>query len=821
MLTRRHLHHWLAAVLLIACGAASALFPARPPLLAAPSSTPQFSSRTTTTAWDDDFLWTRWGAEHYALVQEGDYLWIGTGGGVLHWHIPTQTQTRYTVIDGLPSHRIFAVAIDSMGNRWFGGDGGLSRLDAGGVWTHFTTANSGLHNDSVHGIAVGADGALWLSHGLPDDTVSRRAPDGSWAWSPSRAAMVASDYAAVVQTQNANALWVIADGDVWVDFAVFDGSGWSDRTPTGIPVQGSSLRSLITHSATVWALLSNGFIYQWTGGTWLELPPVVIDHSFDAWFTPSAIAVTPDGDLWLGGQLTITYPKGQLVIAAIMPADHPEELHTVDTPLPPSVMFATEFGVAAIGPSWIHPAVGQDHIFTEAPRAEVDAGVIAGEDGNLWLSNSFGGLYATPFPTQGINDQGTTGLHDDQWQEVLPHTYFRVGERTPDGDVWLNLEEATLYDWYCTYRTTMRRSQGEWVIYHLPITGPTSTHCPFITDIFAQDDHHIWFAYLGPRQIDGTSESGVLHLDDNDTPLNLDDDRWTQYPFPTLQEVGNVAVTGNSIWLATNSALYRWQEGEWQSTDHPDDRFLCDLAVAEGGYLLAHRDDSGQCGQPAVQVSLLNVADERVERIVYNSMDQFLSQQWTIARTTTQRNPLFAVDTEGAIWYFAADNLCRRAGEQVAPQCTSLPAPFAALSPLEIDNNDHIWFAADGALWRWSAQPNFALLANPGWLLMKLDSARHSTLSVQPIEGFEGAVELSVAALPPHFTAALTPAAVDAGASASLAFTTTASAALGEHLITVQAVGTSGATPITRTATITVWVAAEIYELYLSLIARR
>jgi hypothetical protein len=504
-----------------------------------------------------------------------------------------------------------------------------------------------------------------------------------------------------------------------------------------------------------------------------------------------------------------------------MPADHPDQRHTMETPLPPSVMFATEVGVAAVGPSWIHPPVGQDYLVTEAPRAAVGARIIAGGDGHVWLSNSFGGLFTTPFPTQGIDDHGTTGLQDDQWQVVLPHTRFYVGERTPGGDVWLNLEQASLYDYYCTYRTTMRRSQGEWVTYDLPITGPTSTHCPFITDIFAQDDRHTWFAFLGPQQMDGTSESGVLHLDDNGTPLNLDDDRWTEYPFPTLREVGKVAVTENAIWLATRDALYRWLGGEWQRTDDPTDQFFCDLTVAEGGYLLAQRDYTGQCRQPVVQVSLLYVVDERVERIVYNSVEQFLSQRWAIARTVTQRNPLFAMDTDGAIWYFAANSLCRRAGEQATTQCTSLPAPFTALSPLEIDANDHIWFAADGALWRWSAQPSFALLANPAWLWMKPDFARHGTLSVQPIEGYAGTVELSVAAAPPHVEATVSPITVDAGASASLTLTTTASVDLGEHLLTVQAVGAGAKGTITQTTPITVWVAAEIHEVHLPVVARR
>ncbi len=818
MLTRLHLHHRFAAALLLACFAVSALFPAGPPLRAATSSRLQLSSRRTPTAWNDDYLWTRWDAEQYVLVQEGDDLWIGTGGGVLRWHIPTQTPTRYTVVDGLPSHRIFAVAIDPAGSRWFGGDGGLSRLDAAGVWTHFTTANSGLHDNSVHGIAVGADGTLWLSHGLPDGSVSRRAPDGSWIWSPSRAAMVASDYAAVVQTQNANPLWVIADGDIWVDFAVYDGSGWSDRTPT--IVEGAHPDLMTAWNDEVWALFIEGAIHHWTGTQWELLTPEPVETP-NGGFTVSTMTVTETGRLWVAGRARYCI-KGCAAAVILFPVDRSVPDQRLNEVTIVSGLAPSGDGVWAMGPAWLYSPTGVLHPVVDAPVGDTFTNVIGSGDGLIWLS-SISSRYTdvnAPAALQGLDDAATTVLHDDGWQIGEASFTASVAVRTPNGDIWLRLLRYTVYGYLCPLQKIVRRHQGEWIEYSPPISGPTSTHCPAITDIFAQDDHNIWFAYVGPAQQDGTSESGVLHLNDSGTATTLVDDVWTNYPFPALQMDAQVAVN-DTIWLATRDALYRWLAGEWQRTDDSADQFLCDLTVAEGGYLLAQRDDTGQCRQPVMQVSLLYVVDERVERILYNSVEQFLSQRWAIARTVTQRNPLFAVDTDGAIWHFAADSLCRRADEQTAAQCTSLPASFATLSPLELDANGHIWFAADGALWRWSAQPSFALRANPAWLWMKPDSVRHSTLSVQPVEGFEGAVELSVAALPPHVEASVSPVTVDAGASASLTLTATAGVALGEHLLTVQAVGIGAKGTITQTTPITVWVAAEIYEVHLPIVARR
>ncbi len=140
--------------------------------------------------------WTTWGAQQYAVADAGDDFWIGASGSIVRWHKPSQSYRRYSGVDGLPHRHVYAVAVDSAGNRWFGGDGGLSLLDTNEVWTHFTPANSGLQSTLIDGIAVGDDNTLWVSHGLPDGPVSRRNPDGSWTWFPSRAAAVTSDYSA-------------------------------------------------------------------------------------------------------------------------------------------------------------------------------------------------------------------------------------------------------------------------------------------------------------------------------------------------------------------------------------------------------------------------------------------------------------------------------------------------------------------------------------------------------------------------------------------------------------------------------------------------
>jgi ligand-binding sensor domain-containing protein len=133
----------------------------------------------THSAGDDTLIWTKWGAHHYALADDGDSIWLGAASGLIRWNKAAATYTRYGTADDLPHRDVLAAAVDGLGNRWFGGDGGLSRLDTAEKWTHYNTANSGIHSDTVDGIAAAADGTVWLSH-IDEPHVSQRSPEATW-----------------------------------------------------------------------------------------------------------------------------------------------------------------------------------------------------------------------------------------------------------------------------------------------------------------------------------------------------------------------------------------------------------------------------------------------------------------------------------------------------------------------------------------------------------------------------------------------------------------------------------------------------------------
>ena len=70
--------------------------------------------------------------------------------------------TNYSTQEGLPSPEVYFAHQDDMGYIWFGTDRGLSRFD-GYTFTNFTTANSGLSNNTIFKCYTAPNGDLWFT----------------------------------------------------------------------------------------------------------------------------------------------------------------------------------------------------------------------------------------------------------------------------------------------------------------------------------------------------------------------------------------------------------------------------------------------------------------------------------------------------------------------------------------------------------------------------------------------------------------------------------------------------------------------------------
>jgi len=89
-------------------------------------------------------------------------IWVGTSTGVMQVSLATrellQTITRE---DGLANEFVFAIFVDSKGNKWFGTDGGgMSRYKNGEWQTYFPM--HGLADYWVYSFAEQKDGTIWV-----------------------------------------------------------------------------------------------------------------------------------------------------------------------------------------------------------------------------------------------------------------------------------------------------------------------------------------------------------------------------------------------------------------------------------------------------------------------------------------------------------------------------------------------------------------------------------------------------------------------------------------------------------------------------------
>jgi|GEM_PF-1346373 Predicted periplasmic ligand-binding sensor domain len=90
--------------------------------------------------------------------------WFGTNsGGVLEFD--GSVWSTYTTTNGLVSNNVFSITIDKSGNKWFGtNNGGISKFN-GTTWTTYTTAVNGLTYTPVNAIAVDRLGNEWFGGG--------------------------------------------------------------------------------------------------------------------------------------------------------------------------------------------------------------------------------------------------------------------------------------------------------------------------------------------------------------------------------------------------------------------------------------------------------------------------------------------------------------------------------------------------------------------------------------------------------------------------------------------------------------------------------
>mgnify|MGYP000859102745 CR=1 FL=1 len=655
------------------------LLPGQP--AAGPAPTPD-NRGSAPWAWSEPSpgapLWTTWGAANYALADDGDSIWIGGTGSVVRWDKAQGSYRRYSAVDGLPHTKVLAVAVDSAGNRWFGGDRGLSQLDAGENWTHLGSDNSGLYSDQVEAIAVAGGDTLYLSHGLPGGSVSRLDSDGAWRWFPNRETAIQADYDIIVQARSSTALWTVAGDVIWAGSRTYDGERWQEHPlPSG---RGEPTLMAVDSQGHVWTA-SGGLVYEWDGAIWQE-------HWVESAFYLSITALTSDagGEIWIAFQWWPSPYGHSSTRIMLWGSDRDSDLGYARGPM--VALLPTPEGVWGVGPGWLMLPDLTASVLADGPLFRDLDDALLSADGSIWLYSGLSGGYAWGV-VQALDDRGTLVTEDDTWQVQLGdrgyHERVTAFERTA-GDVWYaSLDEGRL-SWD---HKVVRYHGGQRIEY------PLGTEYEMVCDIFAWDQNHIWFAASK-----GNESGRVFSLDDGGTPVDTGDDIWQSYPIEG--EVGRPSVAVDALgrlWVGQASGLYRHDGSSWQQVS--DEGPVCDLAPAADGTLYAQLGVGGDGGCAEHSDSVLVVgADGSIEGT--KSTRWLVEDELETVRTAQRRNSLWTVASDGAVWYIrnydTGQELQRRSSSGL--QTYPLQVESEAVRRLEVDARGRVWLVANSQLWR-------------------------------------------------------------------------------------------------------------------------
>ncbi len=600
------------------------------------------------------------GISSYGTAVDGAYLWVATNGGLVKMHRNSLSMEYINHANsGLPSNRVYRVAVAPDGVKWLFSSGGpLIRYDGSSCQT-FQPA---FAYNSFNSIAIAGVNDIWLgteTGGLVHFDGTNFIQMNGWTDDPTpRVASLALDNLNRVWFSNLDGLSLIGelvcwDGTNWIhlnhpvfpgaystssaiafdvnnhlwigtfDEGLFfyDGVNWTNYTAANSGLQGNIIYSLALHP---------------NGGVWLSTNAGV-NHFFDGVWTLYSTANTP----MLSNSVTSIRFDDQNVAWFTGPAglnrlqlDVLQVIDTANSGLPDHAIY--DQIQTADGAQWFASFDGLFH-FAEGIWTRLDIpgshhqirALDQDSQGNIWLATRYDGVIKydgntfTPYTSQNsplpsnmiqslaVDSQdrvwiatasnGLFRLDGDTWStwttanSALPTNDLTMVEIDELDNVWVNA-----YDSVDEYHGLIRISGDNWTIYpyydDLPDYGLPS---PWVRDVKLHNGE-FWIA----------TASGVARLDGG---------QWTYY------DTNNCAIPDDnvtrlsfdqygSLWISTLSeGIARFANGEWTTYNTANSG----LANDQGMYLYIDNQDNKWVGHYYDGASMfsgggVSVSDEHV-----------------------------------------------------------------------------------------------------------------------------------------------------------------------------------------------------------------
>ncbi|MCD4747895.1 MAG: hypothetical protein K8R59_00865 [Thermoanaerobaculales bacterium] len=240
------------------------------------------------------------------IAADGNDVWAGTDGGLLHWDIASATYQKYTTSEGLADQWVKDVLIDSVGDLWIGTKAGVQHFD-GTTWTTYDTSNSPLPNDIVYAITEDLDGDMWFGTAYGCAELS----GASWTVFTDLGGGATNVAVRGIDVDSSNQIWTANNPSDYGDpggVSMYDGATWTRLDPDPDSIGQYFLSLIVDDSDNVWAGSWTNWVFVYDGAVWAHYDSA---NSELVGKNIEAFEVDSSGTVWIGNHESFGSPAPQ------------------------------------------------------------------------------------------------------------------------------------------------------------------------------------------------------------------------------------------------------------------------------------------------------------------------------------------------------------------------------------------------------------------------------------------------------------------------------------------------------------------------------
>lgn len=473
--------------------------------------------------------WTHIGSSDdiNVLTEEGDFLWVGSEGGLTKINRQTNEQTFYSINNsGLPNMFIKDIAIDNNGSKWIGTENGLAKFD-GTNWTVYTTQNSQIPNDTITTIGFDSQNNVWLG------TMNGLAKFDGTNWQIFNTSNSELLYNKIkkVAVDNSDNIWI---GTGWDIIYKYTGNEWivtNVETSFGHSTGRQVSDIEIDNFGNVWTCFHQGWLFKFDGNNWTFYNSEnsgLLGGGTNNESNLSEIDFDTNNDLWIGYSWSNRMQKYN----GTEWFDYELESYALTS------LYVSEDNIIWMGKVGSYSGLykSTDGISLQNIKLESewlrDSHIIdidADNNGNLWIASSNG---LTKY-------DGLNWIFFNAENSDIPQNWIKDIEIDNYGNIWL-----------ACFHNLVKYDGANWTIYNVENNAPSNSYS--IDMIRIDNNNNIWLAnkQFGLLKFDGTdftifNSSNSILPDDNIYDMQCDSE-------------------GN-IWVATGQyGLFKYGQNNWE-----------------------------------------------------------------------------------------------------------------------------------------------------------------------------------------------------------------------------------------------------------------